>query len=42
MGVLCNCDDPYESNFFKYSRSGVGSLESGKRHSCRFCIDASL
>ena len=23
--VFCNCDDPYESNFFKYFAMNVGS-----------------
>ena len=35
--VLCNCDDPYESNFFKYfainfNRLGLKKLKIGRAH----------
>jgi hypothetical protein len=28
--ILCNCDDPYESNFFKYFALNFNALEIGK------------
>ena len=28
--ILCNCDDPYESNFFKYFALNFNTLEIKK------------
>lgn len=30
--VLCNCDDPYESNFFKYFALNFNRLKLKKTH----------